>query len=141
MIAMEDLKGLREKMRFSKRLNRRVHSMPYRRLQTIIEYKANLEGIEVRYVNAKNTSKICHRCGHVARKVDREFKCPNCRMEYDRDLNACINMAHRVTSSRGWGSREPPQPAREGLGEKPFLNTGTPAKAGGSSRDMTFMKK
>lgn len=76
VIAMEDLKGLRKHMNFSKRMNRRVYSMPYRKLQAYIEYKANLEGIEVRYVKAK-TSKTCHRCGHVARKINqREFRCP-----------------------------------------------------------------
>jgi len=34
-------------------------------------------------------------------------------MEYDRDLNACINIAHRVTSSMGWRSSEPLEPANE----------------------------
>jgi hypothetical protein len=32
-------------------------------------------------------------------------------MEYDRDLNACINIAHRVMSSVGWVWGEPPEPA------------------------------
>ncbi|MGC8936105.1 MAG: RNA-guided endonuclease InsQ/TnpB family protein [Candidatus Methanomethylicaceae archaeon] len=52
----------------SKRLNRRFHSLPFRGLQTIVEYKANLEGVEVRYLSkeeAKNTSKECHRCWHI----------------------------------------------------------------------------
>ncbi|HID90532.1 TPA: hypothetical protein EYP44_01060 [Candidatus Bathyarchaeota archaeon] len=35
VIAMEDLKGLRKHMNFSKRMNRRVHSMPYRKLQSL----------------------------------------------------------------------------------------------------------
>ncbi|TDA29089.1 MAG: hypothetical protein DSO00_04995, partial [Archaeoglobi archaeon] len=28
-------------------------------------------------------------------------------MEYDRDLNACINIARRLMRSAGWGSCEP----------------------------------
>ena len=109
IIAMEDLNGLRGHMNFSKRMNKRVHSMPYRRLQTNIEYKANLEGIEVRYIKGK-TSKICHRCGHVAPKVNgREFRCPKCGLIYSRDLNGAINIAQLVKSGLGWGSCDTPK--------------------------------
>ena len=106
-MVMESLNGVRNSFKGSKKLNRRFHSTPFRKLQTIIEYKALLEGIEVRYLTkeeTKNTSRTCHRCGHVARVKGRVFKCPKCGMEYDRDLNACINIAHRVTSSMGWGA-------------------------------------
>jgi len=108
IIAMEDLNGLRERMKFSKRTNRRVHSMPYHKLQTYIEYKANLAGIEVKYVEARNTSKTCHRCGHVARKVNgREIRCPNCGLIYNRDLNGAINIAKLLKRELGWGSVTP----------------------------------
>jgi len=40
---MENLNGLREGMQFSRKINKRVHSMPYRKLQTYVEYKANLK--------------------------------------------------------------------------------------------------
>jgi len=50
---------------------------------------------------AGNTSKTCHRCGHVAQVEGRMFKCSKCGMEYDRDLNACVNIARRVMSSMG----------------------------------------
>ncbi len=111
VIVMEDLNGIRSSFKKPKRLNRRFHSLPFRKLQTIIEYKANLEGIKVRYLTkkeTKNTSKTCHRCGHVAQVRGRIFKCPKCNMEYDRDLNACVNIARRVMSSAGWGSVSPP---------------------------------
>jgi hypothetical protein len=50
---MEDLNGIRGKFKRSKKMNRRLHSLPFRRLQTIIEYKALLEGIEVKYLTKK----------------------------------------------------------------------------------------
>jgi IS605 OrfB family transposase len=50
VIVMENLNGIRNSFKGSKKLNRRFHSMPFRKLQTIIEYKALLEGIEVRYL-------------------------------------------------------------------------------------------
>jgi IS605 OrfB family transposase len=128
IIVMEDLNGIRSNFKKSKKLNKRFHSLPFRRLQTIIEYKALLEGIEVEHLTKKetrNTSKTCHRCGHVAQVEGRMFKCPKCGMEYDRDLNACINIAHRVICSMGWGSCEPSEPANEEIGVKPTLNAGS----------------
>jgi len=110
IIAMEDLTGLRDHMMFSKKVNRKVHSMPYRKLQSYIEYKANLVGIEVRYVKAGNTSKTCHRCGHVARKMNgREFRCANCGLIYNRDLNGAVNVAYALMRGMGWGSCDAPE--------------------------------
>jgi IS605 OrfB family transposase len=48
IIVMEDLNGVRSNFKRSKKLNRRFHSLSFRKLQTIIEYKALLEGIEVK---------------------------------------------------------------------------------------------
>ncbi len=70
VIIMDNLNGIRRNFKKSKKLNKRFHSLPFRKLQTYIEYKENLEGIEVRYLSKKetmNTSKTCHRCGHVAK--------------------------------------------------------------------------
>jgi len=120
LIAMEDLNGLRKHVKFSKRLNRRIHSTPYRKLQTIIEYKANLEGIEVRYIEAKGTSKTCHRCGYVALKPNgRELKCLSCGLIYNRDLNGAVNIAYALTRGMGWGSRDTPKLSNEAESEKP----------------------
>ena len=129
VIVMENLNGIRRNFKKSKWLNRRFHSLPFRKLQTIIEYKALLEGIEVKYLTKKetrNTSKECHRCGYVTQVKGRIFECPKCRMKYERDLNACINIAHRVTSSVRWGRREPTEPVNVTEGVKPQSNAGSP---------------
>jgi len=128
VIVMENLNGIRDNFKKSKKLNRRFHNLPFRKLQAIIEYKALLKGIEVKYLTKKetrNTSKTCHRCGHVAQVKGREFRCPKCGLTYNRDLNACINIAHALTRGMGWGSCEPPEPADEGIGVKPTLNAGS----------------
>jgi transposase len=39
-LPMEDLNGIRSKFKRSKKINRRFHSSPFRRLQTKIEYRA-----------------------------------------------------------------------------------------------------
>jgi putative transposase len=128
VIVMEDLNGIRNKFKKSKKLNKRFHSLPFRKLQTYIEYKALLEGIEVKYLTKKetrNTSKICHRCGHVAQVKGREFRCPKCGLIYNRDLNACINIAYALKRGMGWGSCEPPEPTDEEISVKPTLNAGS----------------
>ncbi|MCW4007372.1 MAG: RNA-guided endonuclease TnpB family protein [Candidatus Bathyarchaeota archaeon] len=104
IIVMEKLNEIRRNFNKSKNLNRRFHSLPFRKLQTYLEYKANLKGIAVRYVEAKDTSRTCHRCGHVAQVKGRAFKCQKCGMLYNRDLNACVNIAHALMRGMGWGS-------------------------------------
>jgi len=106
IIAMEKLNGIRENMNGSAKLNRRLHSWSFRKIQMYIEYKANLEGIPVVYVNPKNSSKTCHRCGHVAQVNGREFRCPKCGLDYNRDLNSAINLARSLMRGTGWGCRE-----------------------------------
>jgi len=74
---MENLNGIKRNFMKTKKLNKRFHSLPFRKLQMIIEYKASLEGILVRYLTkkeVKNTSKECHRCGHVAQVKGRIYK-------------------------------------------------------------------
>ena len=133
VIVMEDLNGVRENFKKSKELNRRFHSLPFRKLQTYVEYKALLEGVDVRYLSKKevrNTSKRCHRCGHVARVKGREFRCPKCGLIYNRDLNAAINIAHALTRGMGWRSCEPLEPADVSAGEKPRANAGSHLNGG-----------
>ena len=106
IIVMEDLYGLRSRMNFSKRLNKRLHQVPFYEFQRILEYKALLNGIPVKYLTkaqTKNTSKTCHRCNCISKVKSRKFHCQSCSMIYDRDLNASINIAHRITRSMGWG--------------------------------------
>ena len=50
-IVMENLKGMKKQIRYGKRMNRRLHTLPYRRLQSYIEYKAKLAGLPAVYVN------------------------------------------------------------------------------------------
>jgi IS605 OrfB family transposase len=44
---------MRDNFKKSRKLSRRFHTLSFRRLQALIEYKALLEGIEVRYLTKK----------------------------------------------------------------------------------------
>jgi putative transposase len=109
VIVMEKLTGIRENFKKGKELNRRFHSLPFRKLKKMVEYKAKLEGIKVSNLNPKNTSKTCHRCGYVTHVEGRELRCPNCGMVYNRDLNASINIARALMRGTGRGCVNTPK--------------------------------
>lgn len=73
-----------------------LSSWSYYELQNMIEYKAEREGIKVRYVDPAYTSQTCSKCGHVDkenRPTQAKFKCVNCGLELNADHNASINIA------------------------------------------------
>lgn len=80
-IALEDLKGIRERMTVTKAQRRVQHSWAFHQLRSFIEYKARLAGVAVRLVNPRNTSRTCPACGHVAkahRRTRASFQCVSC---------------------------------------------------------------
>ena len=95
-IIMEDLKGIRRRISYGRKMNRRLHSWSFRRLQFYIEYKANLNGLPVKYVNPKKTSSLCPICGgKLASKGHRLLKCEKCGYENDRDVIGAVNILKR----------------------------------------------
>ena len=73
-----------------------LSSWSYYELQNMIEYKAEREGIKVRYVDPAYTSQTCSKCGHVDkenRPTQAKFKCVNCGLKLNADHNASINIA------------------------------------------------
>ena len=73
-----------------------LRNWSYYQLQQYIEYKAEREGIKVRYVDPAYTSQTCSKCGHVDkenRPTQAKFKCINCGLELNADHNASINIA------------------------------------------------
>jgi putative transposase len=91
-VIMEDLKGIRERIRYGRQMNRRPHSWNFRKLQLYVEYKAKLEGLPVVYVSPRGTSSLCPICGgRLAPNGYRQMKC-KCGYENDRDIIACLNM-------------------------------------------------
>ena len=60
-----------------------------------LTYKAEEAGSVVLLVDPRNTSKTCSRCGWIDENLtleDRVFKCENCGLEMDRDVNAAKNI-------------------------------------------------
>ncbi len=96
-ISLEDLKDMRDSIDYGTRMNRRLHSIPFRALQDAITYKANFEGIPVKTINPKNTSQGCCLCGESDNTVRNKhrFNCHNCKHQDHSDRNASVNIAKR----------------------------------------------
>ena len=112
VIVLEDLSYIRERLDYSKFMNRRLHAWAFARLQGRIEDKATEAGIQVKYVNAAYTSRTCHICRRLGRRSKQaEFVCPHddCHIsEFHADINAAANIARRVDP---WGESLPWKPA------------------------------
>jgi putative transposase len=73
-----------------------------------LAYKAMWQGKEL--IKADRffpSSKICSCCGHKKETLllsERTYKCENCGLEIDRDLNAAINLANYSPTSKFGGS-------------------------------------
>jgi len=119
MIVMEDLKNIKKgiskrKLKKNKYNNKeqmmrtkslsllgRLNRTNFRRVQFMIDYKGRWNNIPIQYVNPKNTSRTCSRCGHIngSLKEKRVLECENCGLKIDRDLNASINIGMALCGS------------------------------------------
>jgi len=97
VIVMEDLE-IHGKDMGSEELNGRLHRWGYGRFQRILEYQAKLNGLNVKYVDPRNTSRICPVCGNEmdpSRNGRRLMRCRRCGLEEDRDVIAVKNLTRR----------------------------------------------
>ncbi len=93
-IAMENLKNIRKRTKV-RRKQRYIHSSwAFRQLQSFIQYKAAEQGIPVVYIDPRDTSKICSRCGKVGQRSGNRFSC-TCGYENHSDFNASYNISSR----------------------------------------------
>ncbi|ANF23410.1 RNA-guided endonuclease InsQ/TnpB family protein [Thermococcus piezophilus] len=107
-LALEDLTEIRASIRYSAEMNGRLHRWSFRKLQSIIEYKAKLKGIKVVFVNPAFTSSLCPICGgKLSPNGHRVLKCSNCGFESDRDAVGSWNI--RLKALKMWGVSVPPE--------------------------------
>lgn len=100
-IALEDLKGIRDRVekRLRKQQRARHVSWSFAQLRTFIAYKAQLAGVVVAIVDPRNTSRTCPECGHCEkanRKSQAEFECRACGHSSHADLVAARNVRARA---------------------------------------------
>lgn len=102
-IALENLKGIRSRIRAMRKQRHILHSWAFGDLQGKIAYKAKRAGVQVCYVDPRNTSRECRACGHIEkgnRKTRDNFSCLSCGQSADADVNAACVIARRADVNR-----------------------------------------
>ncbi|MFX1362514.1 MAG: RNA-guided endonuclease InsQ/TnpB family protein [Promethearchaeota archaeon] len=80
-----------------RRNNRKIHTMPSHKAKHMLTYKALWGEIPVIPLNEACTSQLCWRCKSLNTEIEkRSFRCKECGLEYNRDLNGAINIGNRL---------------------------------------------
>ncbi|MFG2905420.1 RNA-guided endonuclease TnpB family protein [Kitasatospora sp. NPDC048286] len=101
-IALEDLTGIRERVKAKKDQRYRLHSWAFAQLGAFVEYKAQRAGVPLVHVDPRNTSRQCSVCWHTHRqnRVDQAtFACRSCGVTMHADINGSRNIRHRAADA------------------------------------------
>jgi IS605 OrfB family transposase len=94
-IALEDLTGIRGRVRVRRGQRDSLHSWSFYQLRQYIDYKAQLAGVRVVYIDPRNTSRTCPACGCVDKRNrpnQATFLCIQCGHAANADCNAAWNI-------------------------------------------------
>jgi IS605 OrfB family transposase len=97
-IALEQLTGIRDRVRLRKPQRATLHSWAFAQLGQFLAYKAGQAGVVIVAVDPAYTSQQCHRCGWIDKKNRRSqasFICGRCGFVGHADHNAAHNIAQR----------------------------------------------
>jgi len=87
----------------NRHLSRAVSDMGFFEFRRQLEYKAAQRGVMIVVADRwYPSSKMCSGCGHkldALPLVVREWVCPECGVNHDRDVNAAINLRNLAVSS------------------------------------------
>ena len=103
-IAVEELTGIRDRVRLRKPKRATMHSWAFAQLGSFLAYKARLAGVAFVEVNPAYTSQMCSACDWVDkhnRRSQAVFECGRCGFVGHADHNAAINIASRGVER--WG--------------------------------------
>lgn len=100
-IAIEDLKGIRERVTVRRSQRARHHNWTFAQLRNFLEYKTRLYGVALYAVDPRNSSRECSRCGFTDKKnrpSQDKFLCQSCDFTTNADFNAALNLRVRGVS-------------------------------------------
>ncbi|MFF3150127.1 RNA-guided endonuclease InsQ/TnpB family protein [Streptomyces sp. NPDC057927] len=114
-ISLEELHGIRQRVRLRKPQRVALHSWAFAQLADFIVYKARRAGVPVVFVDPAYTSQQCCEWGHIDKKNRASqalFTCRNCGVVAHADRNASHNIARRGEAvwTAGRESRVPATP-------------------------------
>ena len=94
-IVREDLNWSSKKKNISRKQRNRFSTWSKGLLLERLSVKLAEKGIKETIVNPAYTSQVCCKCNHLGNRKGKEFKCSNCNLSIDADLNASINIKKR----------------------------------------------
>jgi len=102
-IALEDLTGIRQRVKARRGQRPRQANWGFAQLRQYIAYKAAGAGVPILLVDPRHTSQRCNQCGHVERanrQSQSQFSCKQCGYTTNADFNAAQNIKHRAAVNR-----------------------------------------
>jgi putative transposase len=111
-IALEDLGGIRDRVRLRRPQRVTLHSWAFHQLGGFVAYKAARVGVAVVHVDPAYTSRQCCACGHIDKRNrpnQASFRCTSCGFAEHADVNAACNIASRGVA--GWATVSAPHAA------------------------------
>jgi len=94
-VSIEDLTGIRQAPNRSKGFKALLNSWGFYQLRQYIEYKCELNGVEVFAIDPRYTSQDCSGCGSRTKCSGKAYQCKACGLQIHRDENASYNIADR----------------------------------------------
>ncbi|MCX4588882.1 transposase [Streptomyces sp. NBC_01549] len=113
-IAVEQLGGIRDRVRLRRDQRATLSSWPFNQLGQHLAYKAKRAGVPFVEVDAAYTSQRCPRCGHTGRanRPTRDhFACRRCGLAGPADVVAGVNVRDRARSAWVFVTAPAPSPA------------------------------
>lgn len=108
ILAFEDLTGIRLTTKVLLKTRTEINRWAFHQLRKYTQYKANIAGVDVVFIDPRYTSQTCSRCYHVhpeqgtSYRHGKVFKCGHCGLEIDSDWNGALNIA-QLAMQRGLG--------------------------------------
>ena len=116
-IVVGDWEDMKRGLRMRKKIAQQFQQIPYGKFKKNLKSKGELYGINVEFVDEAYTSQTCSRCG-IIRKANRVkrglYKCKNCNLQINADINGAINIMRNVApnSLSKWSSGDIISPNR-----------------------------
>ena len=100
-IGIENLKNIRSRVTVRRSQRDRHSKWAFGELRSFVTYKAKCQGVPLRVIDPKNTSRACPKCQYVDKKNrnKNQFECLQCGYKDMADYVAAINIAARLRSN------------------------------------------
>ena len=95
-IICEDLKYVKDKLKFSKKFSNKLQRWSYPKVLIKLEMLSEENGILMKRVNPAYTSQMCHNCNKIEKsnRIGENYSC-DCGYNNHADINAALNIKTR----------------------------------------------